>query len=51
MLSLFEEQINWVIRLNWRAKAPELYADNDQEVESKILPDDVCDTWAKCVSI
>jgi hypothetical protein len=38
MLNLFEEQINWVIRLNLRANPPKFYADDSQEVALTISP-------------
>ena len=38
MLNLFQEQINWVIRLNLRANPPKFYADNGKEVTLTISP-------------
>jgi hypothetical protein len=38
MLNLFEEQINWVIRLNLRAKPPKFYDDDGKEVALTISP-------------
>lgn len=38
MLNFFEEQINWVIRLNLRAKPPKFYDDAGKEVALTILP-------------
>jgi hypothetical protein len=38
MLNLFEERINWVIRLNLRAKPPKFYADDGKEVVLTISP-------------
>jgi len=38
MLKLFEEQINWVIRLNLRSNPPKFYADNGKEVALTISP-------------
>jgi len=38
MLNLFEEQINWVIRLNLRANPAKFYADDGKEVALTISP-------------
>ena len=38
MLNLFEEQINWVIRLNLRANPPKFYDDDGKEVALTISP-------------
>jgi len=38
MLNLFEEQINWVIRLNLRANPPKFYDDDGKEVVLTISP-------------
>ena len=38
MLKLFEEDINWVIRLNLRANPPKFYDDDGQEVALTISP-------------
>jgi len=38
MLNLFEEQINWVIRLNLRARSPKFYTDEGKEVALTISP-------------
>jgi len=38
MLNLFEEQINWVIRLNLRANPPKFYDDDGKEVALSISP-------------
>jgi hypothetical protein len=38
MLNLFEEQINWVIRLNLRANPPKFYDDDGKEVVLTIAP-------------
>jgi len=38
MLNLFEEQINWVIRLNLRSNPPKFYADDGKEVALTISP-------------
>jgi hypothetical protein len=38
MLNLFEEQINWVIRLNLRSHPPKFYNDDGQEVALTISP-------------
>jgi hypothetical protein len=38
MLNLFEEQINWVIRLNLRANPPKFYNDDGKEVTLTISP-------------
>ena len=38
MLNLFEEQINWVIRLNLRANPPKFYTDEGKEVALTISP-------------
>lgn len=38
MLNLFEEDINWVIRLNLRAKSPKFYDDDGKEVALTISP-------------
>jgi len=38
MLNLFEEQINWVIRLNLRANPPKFYADDGKQVALTISP-------------
>jgi len=38
MLNLFEEQINWVIRLNLRANPPKFYTDVGKEVALTISP-------------
>jgi hypothetical protein len=38
MLNLFEEQINWVIRLNLRANPPKFYDQDGQEVALTISP-------------
>jgi len=38
MLNLFEEQINWVIRLNLRSNPPKFYDDGSQEVALTISP-------------
>jgi hypothetical protein len=38
MLNLFEEQINWVIRLNLRSNPPKFYADDGKEVVLTISP-------------
>jgi hypothetical protein len=38
MLNLFEEQINWVIRLNLRAHPPKFYDDDGREVALTISP-------------
>lgn len=38
MLNLFEEQINWVIRLNLRSKPPKFYDDDGKEVALTISP-------------
>lgn len=38
MLNLFEEQINWVIRLNFRSNPPKFYDDEGKEVALTISP-------------
>lgn len=38
MLNLFQEQINWVIRLNLRANPPKFYNDDGKEVALTISP-------------
>jgi len=38
MLNLFEEQINWVIRLNLRSNPPKFYDNDGQEVALTISP-------------
>jgi hypothetical protein len=38
MLNLFEEQLNWVIRLNLRANSPKFYTDEGKEVALTISP-------------
>ena len=38
MLNLFEEQINWVIRLNLRSNPPKFYDDDGKEVALTISP-------------
>jgi hypothetical protein len=38
MLNLFEEQINWVIRLNLRSNPPKFYDDEGKEVALTISP-------------
>lgn len=38
MLNLFEEQLNWVIRLNLRANPPKFYDDDGREVVLTISP-------------
>jgi hypothetical protein len=38
MLNLFQEQINWVIRLNLRSHPPKFYDDDGQEVALTISP-------------
>lgn len=38
MLNFFEEQINWVIRLNLRSNPPKFYADDGKEVALTISP-------------
>jgi hypothetical protein len=38
MLNLFEEQLNWVIRLNLRANPPKFYDDDGKEVVLTIAP-------------
>ena len=38
MLNLFEEQINWVIRLNLRSKPPKFYDEQGKEVALTISP-------------
>jgi hypothetical protein len=40
MLNLFEEQINWVIRLNLRANPPKFYDDEGKEVVLTISPEE-----------
>lgn len=41
MLNLFEEQINWVIRLNLRANPPKFYDDDGKEVALTISPGEI----------
>jgi len=41
MLNLFEEQINWVIRLNLRANPPKFYDDDGREVTLTISPGEI----------
>jgi hypothetical protein len=38
MLNLFEEQINWVIRLNLRSNPPKFYEEDGKEVALTISP-------------
>lgn len=38
MLNLFEEDINWVIRLNLRANSPKFYDDDGKEVALTVSP-------------